>query len=238
MRRFCYTKILVLSVIILFMGLAFQPAVSKVDLEEIDVDPKEYLFQTILGISNNHDVMELFEQIEFIDDVVVCDYNFRNLYLKLLFRSPRVLFSLLFTRASVSYEYLDFAYKQGCRIVDVIGEDEALAIMEFIEITDPEFFDDLNYIIMNDEELHDRIKVLEELNNGLKSEPPLDDSPICEFLRKLENSLYVTVIFLDSICEKYPKLSPIIWPLIGFPIFLMGVITIFLMLIFNCFDWP
>ena len=91
-------KVLVIGVILLFIGVSVQPSMGTDVPEKIEVEPKDYLFQTIVDISNNPEVKELFEQVKDKGIVFISDYNFRNVYLKLLFRNPRLFCSLLFTK--------------------------------------------------------------------------------------------------------------------------------------------
>ena len=47
------------AVIILFLGLAIQPSVAVQPETDIDIEPKDYLFQTIIDIANNPDVKDI-----------------------------------------------------------------------------------------------------------------------------------------------------------------------------------
>ena len=55
---------LVFGVILLLIGIGIQPAIATIETKEekIDIEPKDYLFQTIIDIANNPDVKELVEQ--------------------------------------------------------------------------------------------------------------------------------------------------------------------------------
>ena len=65
-------KTLVVGVIVLFLGVAVQPSIATVQPEqEINVEPKDYLFQIIINIANNPNVKGLFKQTKFND--LFCD---------------------------------------------------------------------------------------------------------------------------------------------------------------------
>ena len=67
---------------------------------------------------------------------------------------------MFFTRPKMNAEYLNKAYKYGVEIVDVLGEDEALEMIESIECTNPQIFNDMTDIISNNPELNNRIEQL------------------------------------------------------------------------------
>ena len=59
------SKILVIGILILFIGLAVQPSVAVDPEKEIKGEHKDYLFQTILDIANNPEVKELLDKYKF-----------------------------------------------------------------------------------------------------------------------------------------------------------------------------
>ncbi len=141
MKEIMLSKGLVVSVILLFLGLAIQPSVAIVETkEEISVEPKDYLFQTIIDIANNPDVKDLLEQYNY--DLFKVDID-RSVYRKLLLRNPRLMFNMFFTKPSMSVEYLDKCYNKGIEITNVLGEDKALEMIKSIEIKDTQLLDEI-----------------------------------------------------------------------------------------------
>jgi len=166
-----------IGITILFLGLAIQPSVAtvqpriekEIQTEEkiIDIEPKNYLFQTIIDIANNPEVKNLLEQHH--NELFNVNID-RSVYRKLLLRNPRLFSSLLFTKPSMTHEYLDKCYNKGIEIVKILGEDKALELIESIEVSDTEVFDELNNIIFKDEKLSDKLSTLKEMNNELNSD--------------------------------------------------------------------
>jgi len=166
-----FKKGLVLGIIILFISVGIQPAFAVDIPEKVEVEPKDYLFETMVAIANNPDVQELFEEYE---NNINFDYDGKYIFRQLLFRNPKLLCSMVFTKPDITTQYLDEIYNQGIELVDIFGEEKALEMLELVEITNTELLDDFNNIIMNDEELSNRISTLIELNE--------DNSTICEIL--------------------------------------------------------
>ena len=157
MNRIMLSKILAVAIILLFLGLAIQPSIASKQIE-IDIEPKDYLFQTIIDIANNPEVKNLLEQYKY--DLLEFDIDKSN-YRKLLIRNPRLMFNTLFTKPYMSVDYLNNCYNSGIAITNILGEDEVLEIIEKVEITDTKLLDELNTIIMNAGEfpgIFDKIK--------------------------------------------------------------------------------
>jgi hypothetical protein len=181
-------KCLAVAVILLFIGLAIQPSVAIEPETEIDIEPKDYLFQTIIDITYNLDIRNLLAKN--IHNLFISNYNSRNLFLPLLFEKPRLLFSMLFTKPSMTYDYLNNCYNQGIKITNFLGEDKALEIIDSIKFNNIKIFNNLNIVIKNDKELFSRIASIQEMNKELKSNSPFKGDPlIC----------YITLIFLFPI---------------------------------------
>lgn len=193
MKKDLLTKTLVLVIFILFIGVGIYPAIAtesissnniyqKEEVKQIeDIDQKEFLFQTIIEISNNPDVRDLFKRIEDEwknNNAISLNYNCRNDFLKTLFKKPKILISTLFTRPSFTQKYLNLIHNNGFEIVNLFGEDKSLDIIESATITNHEVFNQLNNIIMNNEELSDKIATLAEMNEELKPDLPFEDYPI------------------------------------------------------------
>lgn len=192
-------KGLVIGIVFLFIGVGVYPAVAVepitstniIQVEEFEqveeTEQKDYLFQTIIDISNNPDVNELLNQIEdeWKNDncYISWDFNCKSVFQKLLLRKPILLFSILFTEPSITHEYLESSYNRGCEVTKVLGEENVIEIVESVEIKNPEILDELYNIIMNDEELYDRITILAEMNEELDTNLPFKNySSICKIL--------------------------------------------------------
>jgi len=196
-------KGLVFTIILLFIGVAIQPGISTntIQDEKTDVDAKDYLFQSIIDISNNPDIKNLFGQLKQNHRIFTSDYDYKDVFLQILLKKPRLLKSMLFTRPEMTYEYLEANYNRGLEIVDILGEKETSKIVESVKITNPELFNELKNIFLNDGELSDTISNLEKMN--------LDwDFPIiCKIIFIILISLFILyytiagiiVIFFDPI---------------------------------------
>lgn len=205
---------LVFGIIILFIGLAVQPGTATVQPEKIRLEPKLLLFQTIIDIANNQEVENLFEQEKNNGLFLDFNYNFRSVYRKLLFKDPNLLRSLIFTKPTINHEYLNFAYKQGCELIDIFGEDKDLEIIESITLTNPNFSSKLSNIIKNNEEINEKIEEIKAINKQLNPTLPFEGYPIiCVILLVL---LFTVSIPLASffglilLLSSHPLFGPII----------------------------
>ena len=224
-------KLLAFGVIVLFIGMGVQPAIATIEQEEIisDVEPKNYLFQTIIDIASNPEIKELLEKYN--PDLFKVDID-RGIYRKLFLRSPRLMCNTLFTKPSISVEYLDKCYNQGIEITDIIGEDKTLEILENVEVTDIKLFDELNNIISNDEELLSRIETLKEMNNEMN--PILGYSIICSILEFLAMP-WIFLLDLVYYLQDFIFISLFLTFIVAFIGFIpIGVIVVFA-LGFDCF---
>lgn len=170
-------KTLVVGVVILFISIAVQPSIATIQPEKkINLEPKDYLFQTIINIANNPDVKSLLEQYN--HEILTSDYDYKGVFSQLLFKKPRLLFSMLFTKPSITYDYLEKSYNKGIKITNILGEDKVFEVLESVEISNPKVFDELNNIILNDEELSSRIATLKEMNKEFDPVAPLEANPV------------------------------------------------------------
>ena len=194
------SKTLVMGVIILFVGAGVQSVFAVEIPEKEEIEPKDYLFETIIEIANNPDVQDLLEENKHnIDNL---DFNNKYILRQLLFKNPELLWSMVFTKSKMTMEYFDKSYNQGNELIDIFGEEKALEMLDSVEITNPEFLDDLNDIMMNDEELSNRISTLIEMNN--------ETNPICKILFILGFRAIVKTIVLhmgEFIFRNYPSLE-------------------------------
>ena len=131
---------------------------SNQEVKNDEIDQKELLLEAIVEIANNPEVKELLEQVDY--ELFDSDYNYRSALFKLLIFKPRVLLFMFFTRPKMNTNYLNKAYNNGVEIANVLGEEEALEMIESIEITNPQIFNDMTEIISNNPELNNRIEQL------------------------------------------------------------------------------
>ncbi len=218
-------KTLVIGVIILFLGVAVQPSVATIQPEEeINAEPYDYLFQIIIDLVNNPDVKKLFEQYE--NDLLKVDID-RSVYRKILFRNPRLFRSLIFTKPSLTYEYLDKSYNYGIEITNILGEDKALEIIESIELTNPEVLDELKNIIINDENLSGRNAMLKEMNMEITHVTPLEDNlVVCITLGLIVITCVIAGVFFLALAGLLPENL--------YEIFLL-VYGVFIAIAFGCY---
>ena len=236
-----FNKILAVGIIFLFIGIGIQPAFANEPIimlnikKEENTNPKEYLFQTIINIANNPDVKDLFNQDENKAGFISLDYNFRNVNLKLLIRNPRLLFSMLFTKPSITPGYIECMYNKGCKIVNIIAEDEAKKVTESVTVNNPKFFDELNNIITNDEEIFERIATLKEMNKELKPNSPVSDYDlICNILLNTLWALQVFQEFLEIFMQKSVIMCLLLYPLF-LTVGILGVSVLHLIIfVFYC----
>ena len=109
---------------------------------------------------------------------------------------------MVFTKTKTTTQYLDNTYNQGIELINIFGEEKALEILNSVELNNPELLDNLNNIIMNDEDLSNRISTLEELNN--------ETSTICKILFILEFRAivkWITLNLLEYIFRNVPYLE-------------------------------
>ncbi|KYK22917.1 hypothetical protein AYK21_03405 [Thermoplasmatales archaeon SG8-52-2] len=197
-RTIC--KGLTVAVIIMFIGLAIQPSVAVQPETKISAEPKDYLFQTIIDIANNPDVKKFLENYK--NDLLKVDID-RSVYRKILFENPRLFRSLIFTKPSISQEYLYKCYNNGNEITNILGEDKALDMMNSIEVTNSDLFDEFNIIIMNDGELSGRLETLKEMNEEKNSYTPFwENYPIiCSIMASI--IIFIIPIYWISTAINY-----------------------------------
>jgi len=196
MKRKKNCKILVVAVTLLFFGLAVQPCVAE--HSEHELEAKDFLFQTILDISNNPDIKNLLEQncIELMRfDIDRCIYR------KILFSDPSLFCSMLFTKPVISYDYLDKTYNNGIRVTNILGENSLLEIVQNNEVTDAELFYEINNIISENEELSNCVLKIKNL--------------------KMDFTNNVIISLIKEILFVLLGISMIITSLICFPIILL-----------------
>jgi len=227
MKQRIICKTLAVAVILLFLGLAIQPSVAVEPKTEIDIEPKDYLFQTIIDIANNPDIKNLFEQYD--NDLFNVDID-RSVYRKLFLRNPRLFFNTLFSKPSISVDYLNKCYNNGIGVTSIHGEDKVSEIIENVKVTDTKLFDNINNILSKDEKLSSRLETLKVINKELNPVTPIEDI-ICPIAYMLFLLFFILTIFflpIDIIAEAIDMISnPIlegILILVYLPIYLPALI--------------
>ena len=243
-------KGLALAVILLFIGVSYQPIIAEkttsvektsnynnVDFKEA----KEYLFQTIVEISNNPEVKEFLNENKL--NIITNYYDCKNEVKKISSQNPKLLKSILFTKPKTTYEYLETNYNNGLNIIDILGEEESFDIVESVKIVNTDLFNDLKNIISNDEKLSNRISVLEEMNNNLMSKPDFSDHPIiCRILGILFLPVVISValaMFIKHFFFNFIRrhIFSIIFLAIPFiSILIYGFPILVLLVLFGCFN--
>ena len=227
MKKDWLIKTLALGVVVLFISVSFQPIIAEKtisvektsDYNNVDFEQaKEYLFQTIIDISNNPDVKNLFEQLKYDHKIFTSDYDYKSVFSQLFLKKPSLLLSILFTKPSITYDYLDKSYNRGIKCVNILGEKQALEMTGSIKISNPDLMNEFNNIIKNDKELSNRILTLEVMNNNLKLDSPFLLYPIlCAygiimFIPSFILLIFFTILsgiflFFPNLARKFPKLS-------------------------------
>ena len=139
---------------------------------------KNYLFETIIEISNNEDVNDLINS------------NNQNLFPSNSNHRLLMPFRRNTNKVSLSVEHLDLLYNMGIKLIDRIGEDKVAEIKETISIDKPDSAGDLDTIVMGNDELRERIYTLFEMNmeeiNNPQPDFGLEFPIICGVLLVLE----------------------------------------------------
>ena len=163
MKQRIICKGLAVAVIVLFLGLAIQPSVAVQPEQEIEIEPKDYLFQTAIDIANNPEFKNLIKQQK---NNLWIDID-RSVYHKILLRNPRLFFNMIFTKQSISSDYLDKCYNMGIEISKIIREDKIFDIMKSNKVADSELFNKISDIVKNDEVLNNKIETLKIIPSAL-----------------------------------------------------------------------
>ena len=179
MKKEWLVKTLEISIIVLFISVSFQPIIAEeiVSVEKIsdygNVDfeeAKEYLFQTIIDISNNPEVNQFLNEHKhsFIPKKNN-NYDYKNAIQKIRLENPKLLNSILFTKPKMTFEYFEKNYNKGLEIEKILGKEESEKMIESFNITNSELLNELKNIILDDKQLSNQITILEEMNNIVKS---------------------------------------------------------------------
>ena len=206
-------KSIVIVITLLFIGLAFQPMVSTNELKKEQMEPNDFLFDTIINIANKPEINELLNQIvqewKNGNSYITWDFDSKVIFKNLILKKPKLLVSLLFTEPSVTHDYLESSYIKGCEITSALGEKNVIDTVDSVEITNPEILDELNNLVINDEELSARITTLEQLNENSESVPFRNYTTICKVLLILYY-VYLIRCAVVSLFSKFFEALPII----------------------------
>ena len=215
-------NVLVLGIIILLMGIAVQPGTATVQNDLNFKDKKDILFQTIIDIANNKDFKNLICNENNNDFYFEFDYNLRKDFRDIFFNNLGLFSQLLFTKTSLTHNKLDLAYEKGSELLNNIGEDKALELVESIKITNPRISNGISDILEENEEIKIKIEELKMMNREIKPTSPTQINPIiCGILLMLTFTFAIPMV---SICVIILTLStrPILGP---FFVVLLGIFS-------------
>jgi hypothetical protein len=212
MKKEWLVKTLAFGIVVLFIGVSFQPIIAEktisvekesnynnVDFEQA----KAYLFQTLIDISNNPEVKQFMDEHKHI--LIPRNnnnYDCKNTIQKIYMQNPRLLKSIIFTRPKMTYEYLETNYNKSLEIVDILGEEESSNIVESVKIVNLDLFNELKNIIANDEDLSNRVSVLEEMNNNVKSNMDFSDFPVICGILFILALITIPILFSNEIFHR------------------------------------
>lgn len=139
-------KPLAVGVILIFIGLAFQPAVSTNELIKEDLKPNTYLFDTVIEIIKNPKIKNVLSQIK-QDEIVNSNY-FKTTLLKILITKPVLLASVFFNRPMITNRYLTNSYYKGINTVNILGETKTNEVINLLKSSNSDVINDLTNIIL------------------------------------------------------------------------------------------
>jgi len=241
----------IIAVVILIM-MSFSSVVGvqsvknnpdNVITDELDFEYcKEYLFETIVEIADNPEAKELINS------------NNHNLFSTNSDFRHNLMFPLRRNTNKLSVEHLDLLYNMGLKLIDRLGEEKVLELIESIEIANPEVYEKLNEMIYNNEEFTDRIANLHQMNIKLESDdginPVIWERPIICFIGVVllfvsftiyaiySAISYVFISIADIISESLGLLFLVVFGAIGSPLGIICFLSIVMLLIFECYWDP
>jgi len=225
-------KILAFSIIMIFLGLAVQPGTANVETDKKDEFDKNFLFQTIVDIANNKEFKNLIDKEKKNGLFLDVHYNIKNIFRKILLKEPNLLSSLFFTRSDLTHGNLDLAYETGCELINIVGEDKALEIIDSITITNPTISKKLSDIIYSNEKIKNKIAEIKLMNRELNPTLPFEGYPlICAVLLMLTFTFAIPMVSIFVIIltlSTHPVLGPL---LVGFLGLFSANLALFLTLI-------
>jgi hypothetical protein len=146
-------------------------------------NPKDLLFETIIDIVKNEDIIGFVENYELLIDR---EMSF-SLFYKLFLNNPRLVYSLLLTSPSLSEGYLNFIYDVGSSIFKSVDLSEFKQITTIFNIQNNEVLDEFSYVIKDNDALGNKIEELSYFCcdcdlEGVESSVYWDFPVICTFL--------------------------------------------------------
>ena len=172
MKKDFMKKILIIGIIFLLVGVNMYPTVAEksISLETISTNDesyvKEYLFQTIIDLVNHPCIQQLLEHSKAdMRALFYCDVHNNQILNKISFKNYDFLYTMLCTKPSFSQKYLTKLCDQGVALVSSIGEDEALKMLEFMQVNDQNLFNEFTYVIKHDAVLSHRFDTLAKMND-------------------------------------------------------------------------
>jgi hypothetical protein len=233
-------KPLAVGILLLLIGIAFQPVVSTNELIKEEIKPNKYLFETIKEIINNPKIKNIFSQIN--HNEMIYSNNFKNSLVKSLIKKPGLIASLFFTRNMITNNYLTTTYNKGINTINILGEVKTNEIINLLKSSKSDVINDLTNIILNDEELYQNILKLKATNFETKPDGSFATTPIlCIVLTSITIFFVIGAIFFKDIAKMMPEGSQLqsillnmVSPLIDISLIFASVASIF-----GCWDdWP
>jgi len=179
---------------------------------------KDYLFQTIVEISDNPDIKE----------IIMSNY-----------KPQRTILPFRRNNMDLKVEHLELLYELGLKIIDRLDKDKVEKLIEDIEIEKTEYLDEIDSIIMVNDELRERIYTLTEMNgyklswDGLRENPVICIILLVTLLAFGSISLFPLIIAQSCIISGN-WLPAMIVGLIFSPFILTTIIIFLLFAYFNC----
>jgi hypothetical protein len=162
MNKDLLCKTIVIGIILLLISVGFQSAIAVDIPEKEEIEPKDYLFDTIIELNNHQDFQDILREYGY--NIFTYELDNKYIFRNLLFKNPELLSSIVFTKTEMTSQYLEKVYSQGTKLVEIFGEEKFLELLDSVEISNPEIFNDMRNIVLNDKELSDRVSTLSELN--------------------------------------------------------------------------
>ena len=233
-------KPLAVGILLLLIGIAFQPVVSTNELIKEGIKPNKYLFDTIKEIINNPKIKNIFSQINHKE--IIYSNNFKNSLVRSLIKKPSLIATLFFTRPIITNNYLTTAHKKGINTINTLGEIKTNEIINLLKSSKSDVINDLTNIILNDEELYQNILKLETTNFETKPDDSFATTPIlCIVLTSITVFFVIGAIFFKDIAKMIPEgsqLQSIVLSMVS-PLIEIALIFASVASIFGCWDdWP
>jgi hypothetical protein len=210
-NRILIRNTLVFGIIILLFGIAVQPGTATVQIYRDHEEKLDFLFQTIVEISNDKEFKNLINREMKNGCFLDFNYDFKNVYRNILFDNPSLLSSLFLTKNSLTQNNLESAYEKGRVIINEVGEDTALDLFESIKINNPRISNGLSDIFNDNEKIKSRISEIKLMNQELNPTLPFDGNPlICAILLMLTFTYAIPMVSIFVIL-----LTLSTWPILG-----------------------